>query len=105
MEAFERQFKGTTAADTVRQIQRVDGFVRVVTDNADAAFDAVILVCHSDQALALLEQPSLLEQLLGAMRYKPAVWCRTVTRRSCPHAGVCGPAGMRKCMSWTGRQR
>lgn len=72
LEAFERQFKGTIKLQTpVRQVQRVDGFVRVVTDNADAAFDAVILACHSDQALALLEQPSLLEQqLLGAMRYK-----------------------------------
>ena len=68
LEAFERQFKGTIKLQTpVRQIQQVDGFVRVVTDNADAAFDAVILACHSDQTLALLEQPSLLEQqLLGA---------------------------------------
>ena len=74
LEAFERQFKGTIKLQTpVRQIQRADGFVRVITDDADSAFDAVIVACHSDQALALLEQPSLLEQqLLGAVRYKPS---------------------------------
>ena len=44
----ERQLKGTIKLQTpVHKIQRVDGFVRVVTDNADAAFDAVILACHA----------------------------------------------------------
>lgn len=35
-------------------------------------FDEVILACHSDQALALLRDPSPLEQkLLSAIRYRP----------------------------------
>jgi predicted NAD/FAD-binding protein len=72
LEAFERQFRGIIKLQTpVRQIQRVDGHARVITDDADTAFDAVIVACHGDQALALLQRPTTLEeQLLGAMRYQ-----------------------------------
>lgn len=74
LEAFERQFRGSIKLQTpVRMIQRGDGYVRVVTDHGQTDFDAVIIACHSDQALALLENPTTLEQqLLGAVRYKPS---------------------------------
>lgn len=44
----------------------------VQTDQGSERFDEVVLACHSDQALALLDQPSDDErQLLGAIRYQP----------------------------------
>jgi predicted NAD/FAD-binding protein len=42
----------------VRAIQRAENQVTVRTDTGSAVFDAVVLACHSDQALALLEKPT-----------------------------------------------
>jgi predicted NAD/FAD-binding protein len=61
----------------VRQIQRAlpgdpDRSVRIATDAGTERFDAVVLACHSDQALALLADPSAAERrVLGAIRYHP----------------------------------
>ena len=50
---------------------RTNGHVEVTTDEGSADFDAVVIACHSDQALGILQQPTLLEQqLLGAVQYK-----------------------------------
>jgi predicted NAD/FAD-binding protein len=72
LEAFERQFRGAIKLQTpVRQVARTDGHTRVYTDEGSVDFDAVIVACHSDQALGMLQQPTSLEQeLLGAVRYK-----------------------------------
>lgn len=72
LEAFERQFRGAIKLQTpVRQVARKDGYAEVHTDDGRTDFDAVILACHSDQALGMLQQPTSLEQqLLGAVRYK-----------------------------------
>jgi len=44
--------------------------VQIATAQGSEHFDAVLLACHSDQALRLLPQPSLDErQILGALRY------------------------------------
>ncbi len=44
--------------------------VMVLTDRGAERFDDVVMACHSDQALALLEQPSEAErQVLGAIGY------------------------------------
>ncbi|MDE3007520.1 MAG: FAD-dependent oxidoreductase [Acidobacteriota bacterium] len=55
----------------VREVRRdVDG-VSVVTDHESSRFDHVIMACHSDEALALLRDPSDDERrLLGAIRYQ-----------------------------------
>jgi predicted NAD/FAD-binding protein len=59
----------------VLQVQRPhpgepDRRVRVTTEAGCEHFDAVVLACHSDQALALLADPSSAEQrVLGAIRY------------------------------------
>lgn len=46
--------------------------VAVITDAGRETFDQVILACHSDQALALLADPSESERaILGAVRYQP----------------------------------
>jgi predicted NAD/FAD-binding protein len=56
----------------VRQIERDAAGVAVHTDRGSERFDHVVLATHSDQALALLRQPSLAEsQVLGAIRYQP----------------------------------
>lgn len=61
---------GTPVASVARD---ADG-VTVVPRGGDAErFDAVLLACHSDQALALLEDPTPAErQVLGAIRYLPS---------------------------------
>lgn len=57
-------------ATPVRQVTRIPGGVLVATDAGTAHFDAVVFACHSDQALALLADPSPAETgVLGAIRY------------------------------------
>ena len=56
----------------VRRLPPVSGEagVQVLTDAGAERFDDVVLACHSDQSLALLEQPSADERaVLGAVRY------------------------------------
>jgi predicted NAD/FAD-binding protein len=59
----------------VRRVRRVppgDGHAGVWldTDHGSERFDEVVLACHSDQALALLADPSVDERrILGAIRY------------------------------------
>ena len=55
----------------VRRIERDAAGVRVVTDGQVEHFDQVVLATHSDQALALLAQPSGQERaVLSAIRYQ-----------------------------------
>ena len=60
----------------VKSIRRdglsADGAVQVVTEGQEESFDKVVLATHSDQSLALLEQPTLAERaVLGAISYQP----------------------------------
>lgn len=60
----------------VRQVQRLPGggalTVGLRTDSGTELYDEVVLACHSDQALALLERPVAAErEVLGAIRYQP----------------------------------
>ena len=51
--------------------RNTDGVVLGFEDGTQAQFDQVVLACHSDQALALLADPSEAERdVLGAMRYQ-----------------------------------
>ncbi|MEI2624115.1 MAG: FAD-dependent oxidoreductase [Giesbergeria sp.] len=55
----------------VRRIERDAAGVRIATDAGTEHFDRLVLATHSDQALALLAQPSSQERaLLGAIRYQ-----------------------------------
>jgi predicted NAD/FAD-binding protein len=64
--------------EQIRMRARVTGVARdghgvVVSTNGGEPerFDAVFLACHSDEALALLEDPSAVErEVLGALRYR-----------------------------------
>lgn len=57
----------------VQQVLRDDEGVRVVSPGQVDRFDAIVMACHSDQALRLLgNQASAAErELLGAIRYQP----------------------------------
>lgn len=55
----------------VRRIRREEGGVRLATDVGEEHFDAVVLATHSDQALALLADPSQAErEILGAIGFQ-----------------------------------
>lgn len=55
----------------VRQVRRDAAGATVTTDHGEERFDQVVLACHSDQALALLADPSDAErEVLGAMPYQ-----------------------------------
>lgn len=58
----------------VERFAKTDGKgrnVRIATDSGSEVFDAVIMATHSDQALALLREPSATERTtLGAIRYQ-----------------------------------
>lgn len=52
-------------------VQRMHGGVAVHSDGASHHFDAVVLACHADEALALLDPPTPLERtVLSAFRYQ-----------------------------------
>lgn len=54
----------------VEKVARVPGGVRLWTQQGSEDFDHVVMACHSDQALALLADPSAEERrVLGAIRY------------------------------------
>ncbi|MCK7593853.1 NAD(P)/FAD-dependent oxidoreductase [Pseudomarimonas salicorniae] len=59
-------------ATPVRGVHRDERGVTLRTDQGSEDFDALVLACHSDQALALLEDPSEAERsVLGAIGYQP----------------------------------
>lgn len=57
----------------VRRIRRTGAGVKVFNDGEATGYDALVLACHSDQALALLgvEASVAEQQILGAIRYQP----------------------------------
>lgn len=55
----------------VRLIERDAEGVRIITDGHAERFDQVVIATHTDQALAMLREPSANEsQVLGAIRYQ-----------------------------------
>jgi uncharacterized protein len=60
-------------ATPVRRVRRLAaGGAAVATDRGCEYFDEVVLACHADQALALLDDASAEERaVLGAVRYQP----------------------------------
>ena len=55
----------------VREVRRDAAGVEIATDRGSERFDQVVMACHSDQALALLADPSEAErEVLGAIHYQ-----------------------------------
>ncbi len=73
LDAFTRRFRDPVLTSLpVRAVRRVAGAVELDTDTGPLRYDAVVLACHSDQALRLLRQPTPTEQrVLGAIRFQP----------------------------------
>ena len=73
LEPITRAFAGSIrTADPVTRIRRDQDGVDVQTRAGEAGrFDQLVLACHSDQSLSLLETPSAAEQgVLGAIAYR-----------------------------------
>ncbi len=66
------RFPGQTRLETpVRSVHRTAEGVNIATESGTHQFDAVILACHSDQALAILSDATVEEkEILGAIRYQ-----------------------------------
>jgi len=74
VEAALGRFDGQVVTGcSVREIQRLPaGGVRLVADGFEAVADQVVLACHADQALAMIEAPTDAERsVLGAFEYQP----------------------------------
>ncbi|MBE0470120.1 MAG: FAD-dependent oxidoreductase [Methyloprofundus sp.] len=83
VQAFKQQFNGEIRLNTpVEIINRSKNGVSISTAKDHKNYDQVILACHSDQALALLADPSANEiEVLGAITYQAnAVALHTDTR-------------------------
>jgi len=70
----------------VARVHRHPGSVEVVTRGGHrASFDAVVFACHSDQALAMLAEPTVAErEVLGAIPYQPNLAVLHTDRRMLP---------------------
>jgi len=75
LKAFAGRFHGTLRpGEPVLSVARQPSQALVTTRSGRHSFDAVVLACHSDQALAMLEDPSPAErEILGAIRYQDNV--------------------------------
>jgi len=75
LKAFADRFHGTLRpGEPVLSVARQASQALVTTRSGRYSFDAVLLACHSDQALAVLEDPSPAErEILGAIRYQDNV--------------------------------
>jgi predicted NAD/FAD-binding protein len=72
LRALERRWPvQVRLASPVRSVRRDEGAVHLRNDAGEEAFDQVVLACHSDEALALLADPSPDErEVLGAIAYQ-----------------------------------
>ncbi|OQK16260.1 dehydrogenase [Methyloprofundus sedimenti] len=72
VQAFSKHFKGQVRLHTpVEIISRSKNSVSISTAKDHKSYDQVIMACHSDQALALLSDPTPAEmQILGAITYQ-----------------------------------
>jgi predicted NAD/FAD-binding protein len=62
----------SSAVKAVKRIEHNEGPITVSTDTGEEYFDEVIMACHSDEALAMLDAPSPQEtNILSSIRYTP----------------------------------
>ncbi|MEN8669437.1 MAG: FAD-dependent oxidoreductase, partial [Ketobacter sp.] len=82
--ALKARFSGSVHINhTIDAVQRHERGVTLIDAYGDChEFDAVVFACHSDQALAMLERPSVVEKtVLGAIPYQDnSVLLHTDTR-------------------------
>ena len=97
LEAFERRFCGRVRKSCpVRHVQRYAHGVRLQTDTDAHDFDHVILACHGDDALRIVDPTPAERAVLGAFRYQ--------TNRAVVHSdGSVMPRNRRAWSSWNVR--
>ena len=72
VERIVGQLRDARISTPIKRIVRGAGFVELVMEHGHEQFDAVVLACHSDQALKLLAHPTDTERnALSAVRYQP----------------------------------
>ena len=70
--AFAESFRGEIKSHCrVRHVARDLKGVQVETEQGAERFDHVVLACHSDEALALIDAAPEERSVLGAIRYRP----------------------------------
>jgi predicted NAD/FAD-binding protein len=72
LQAMQRDWQVQVRTNAeVRGVRRAPEGAFVASSAGEECFDQVVLACHADEALALLERPTLAEhEVLGAMRYQ-----------------------------------
>ena len=72
VEAALATFRGELRLSApVRRLRRLDAGVELATDRGVERYDRVVLACHADQSLALIEAPTPAErEVLGAFSYQ-----------------------------------
>lgn len=72
LEAFSKNAKFSIKVDSqIKSVKRTDDKVFIRVNDKELQFDKVIFSCHSDQALRILEHPSIEEKkVLGAIKYQ-----------------------------------
>ena len=71
VEAIVKRLRDARISTPIKRIVRAVGGVELVTEHGYERFDAVVMACHSDQALALLSDPTDTERnALSAVRYQ-----------------------------------
>ena len=72
VEAIVKKLRDVRVSTPITRIVRGVGFVELTTARGREQFDAVVLACHSDQALKLLARPTDVERsALSVVRYQP----------------------------------
>ena len=81
-ESFRDRIRVSSPVERIRRHDR--GVDLDVRGTEPERFDAVVIATHSDQALAMLADPSPAEEeILGAIRYQPTMQFYTPTHRCC----------------------
>ena len=98
LDAFESRFRGRVRkACPVRHVQRDADGVVLQTDTDACGFDHVVLACHGDDALDIVEPTPAERRILGAFRYQ--------TNRAVVHSDASVmPASRRAWSSWNVRE-
>ncbi len=86
VDALKQKMRIHWASGATAVTRFYDG-IAVETAQGTERFDRIIFACHADQALALLQDPSLDEQrVLGAFRYRPNLMVLHTDASVMPHA-------------------
>lgn len=71
---FQGEVRPASPVQSLRR--RADTVVLKTVDGAEQVFDRVVLACHADQALAMMEDATDQEaEILGAFTYQPNIAC------------------------------